>query len=198
MQLWRQRAEDARAEVDRLRLELAELQESAQAEIDALRERAEQSERGRDLASRTDAHEQTVRALVRSSAECDALRLEVARLTRERDADAAEVDRLSRELVTLRNRAETVGLAAAPAGDPETLDCPQFGASGDPSRQDGPAIDPANPPLRLDLQRRRMTRCQSDDDGYCDWVHCPQERDGEKAKGRHCPLDVEEGDPHDG
>jgi hypothetical protein len=60
------------------------------------------------------------------------------------------------------------------------------------------ATDPANPPPRLDLQRRRMTRCQSDDDGYCDWPHCPQERDGEKATGRHCPLDVEEGEDHDG
>jgi hypothetical protein len=57
------------------------------------------------------------------------------------------------------------------------------------------AIDPANPPPRLDLQRRRMTRCQSDDDGYCDWEYCPQNQAGEpKATGRHCPLDVEEGE----
>jgi chromosome segregation ATPase len=71
-----------------------------------------------------------------AQAEAERLRAELNRITRERDANAAEVDRLSRELVTLRNRAETVGLAAAPA-DPETLDCPRSDASeGDPPRQD--------------------------------------------------------------
>lgn len=45
-------------------------------------------------------------------------------------------------------------------------------------------------PLRYDPQGRRMTRCQADDDGYCEWEHCPQLRDGEPEKtGRHCPLD---------
>jgi len=40
--------------------------------------------------------------------------------------------------------------------------------------------------------RHRMTRCQSDDDGYCDWPGCPQVRDKEPdTTGRHCPLDKE-------
>jgi hypothetical protein len=54
---------------------------------------------------------------------------------------------------------------------------------------------PNNPlsPRRLDLQRRIMTRCQADDDGYCDWKDCPQLRDNEPdATGRHCPWDKEE------
>jgi hypothetical protein len=43
---------------------------------------------------------------------------------------------------------------------------------------------------RYSLQGRRMTRCHSDDDGYCDWSGCPQLRDNEPAAtGRHCPLD---------
>lgn len=43
--------------------------------------------------------------------------------------------------------------------------------------------------------QRRMTRCQSDDDGYCDWEHCPQLKDNEPYKsGRHCPLDIDEDD----
>lgn len=34
-------------------------------------------------------------------------------------------------------------------------------------------------------------RCHADRDGDCDWVLCPQNRDGEPGKtGRHCPLDV--------
>lgn len=46
------------------------------------------------------------------------------------------------------------------------------------------------PPFRFDMQQRCMTRCQSDDDGDCDWSGCPQNRDGEpKKSGRHCPLD---------
>jgi hypothetical protein len=37
---------------------------------------------------------------------------------------------------------------------------------------------------------RRMTRCHSDDDGYCTHEDCPQLRDNEPYKtGRHCPLD---------
>jgi hypothetical protein len=40
-----------------------------------------------------------------------------------------------------------------------------------------------------------MTRCQSDDDGYCEWRGCPQLRDNEpKKSGRHCPLDMEDED----
>jgi predicted nucleotidyltransferase len=32
--------------------------------------------------------------------------------------------------------------------------------------------------------------CHADKDGDCDWVGCPQNRDGEPMKtGRHCPLD---------
>jgi hypothetical protein len=60
-----------------------------------------------------------------------------------------------------------------------------------------PAGDPANPPLKLHWEQRRMTRCQADEDD-CDWEHCPQIRDGEpRATGRHCPLDREEGNAHD-
>lgn len=45
-------------------------------------------------------------------------------------------------------------------------------------------------PPRLDIGRRMWTRCQSDDDGYCDFKDCPQLRDNEPhATGRHCPLD---------
>ena len=48
----------------------------------------------------------------------------------------------------------------------------------------------AEPKPRYDPQRRCMTRCQADDDGYCEWEECPQLRDGEPAAtGRHCPLD---------
>ncbi len=49
---------------------------------------------------------------------------------------------------------------------------------------------PEQPPYRFDMQRRVMTRCQSDDDGDCQWKDCPQLRDDEpKTTGRHCPLD---------
>jgi cell division septum initiation protein DivIVA len=48
--------------------------------------RAEAEQLKHALADRTDRHDRTGKALVRSSAECDALRLEVARLTCERDA----------------------------------------------------------------------------------------------------------------
>lgn len=49
------------------------------------------------------------------------------------------------------------------------------------------------PPLQYSLQSRRMTRCQADDDDYCDFADCPQMRDGEPhMSGRHCPLDREE------
>jgi hypothetical protein len=65
-----------------------------------------------------------------------------------------------------------------------------------PDPASAPAIDPANPPLKLHWEQRRMTRCQADEDD-CDWEHCPQELDGKEAKGRHCPLDREEGDGHD-
>lgn len=51
------------------------------------------------------------------------------------------------------------------------------------------------PRLHVSLSSHRMTRCQSDDDGACDWEGCPQNRDGEPHKsGRHCPLDK---DPED-
>ena len=50
---------------------------------------------------------------------------------------------------------------------------------------------PDEPPLRLHLNTRTVTRCQADDDDECDYDRCPQLRDGEPAKsGRHCPLDV--------
>lgn len=46
------------------------------------------------------------------------------------------------------------------------------------------------PRPKLHWGQRRITRCQSDDDGYCEWPGCPQLRDGEPKKtGRHCPLD---------
>jgi hypothetical protein len=54
---------------------------------------------------------------------------------------------------------------------------------------------PTLPPLQFDMQARRMTRCQADDDGYCEWSDCPQLREGEPARsGRHCPWDSD-GDP---
>ena len=46
------------------------------------------------------------------------------------------------------------------------------------------------PPSRFDMNRRQFTRCQADDDGYCEWTGCPQLRDDEpKRSGRHCPWD---------
>lgn len=30
------------------------------------------------------------------------------------------------------------------------------------------------PPFRYFHAGRRLTRCQADDDDYCDWKHCPQ------------------------
>jgi hypothetical protein len=43
---------------------------------------------------------------------------------------------------------------------------------------------------RYSPSRHGMTRCQSDDDGYCSYGLCPQLRDGEpEASGRHCPFD---------
>lgn len=49
------------------------------------------------------------------------------------------------------------------------------------------------PKRHYDPQQRRFTRCQSDDDGDCEWSECPQLKDGEpKASGRHCPLDIDE------
>lgn len=46
------------------------------------------------------------------------------------------------------------------------------------------------PPLRYCTGTHGMTRCQSNNDGDCDWNDCPQLRDGEPMKtGRHCPLD---------
>lgn len=42
-----------------------------------------------------------------------------------------------------------------------------------------------------DPQRRMMTRCEADDDGYCTWKDCPQLKDNEPEKSnRHCPLDI--------
>lgn len=53
-----------------------------------------------------------------------------------------------------------------------------------------PREDDPEPKARYSPARRCMTRCQADDDDYCDWKHCPQNRDGEpKKSGRHCPLD---------
>jgi len=49
------------------------------------------------------------------------------------------------------------------------------------------------PPAHYSPSRRKMTRCQSDDDGDCDWPGCPQRRDGEPERtGRHCPIDAAE------
>lgn len=60
--------------------------------------------------------------------------------------------------------------------------------SGDDSGK--PPPDSENPVQRYNAQERRFTKCQSDDDGDCDWGHCPQLRDNEPhATGRHCPLD---------
>lgn len=60
------------------------------------------------------------------------------------------------------------------------------------------------PAERFDQNQRRMTRCQSDDDGHCESETCPQLMDGEPARsGRHCPLDRDPAppppafDPHD-
>lgn len=83
------------------------------------------------------------------------------------------------------------GLDAEPAIDPVAAGL--AAAFGLP--KEDAAADPANPPRRLDLQRRRMIRCQADDDGYCKGWDCPQVRDGEpKATGRDCPLDWDEGE----
>jgi hypothetical protein len=47
------------------------------------------------------------------------------------------------------------------------------------------------PQQRYDPQRRILTRCQADDDGMCEWLTCPQLRDGEPRRtGRHCPWDL--------
>lgn len=49
-----------------------------------------------------------------------------------------------------------------------------------------------SPTPRYDAHSRRMTLCQADDDGYCTWSGCPQNRDAEpRATGRHCPYDRE-------
>ena len=57
------------------------------------------------------------------------------------------------------------------------------------------ANETSAPKARYDMQQRRMTRCQSDDDGYCTWKGCPQLRDDEpKRSGRHCPHDIMEDD----
>lgn len=42
------------------------------------------------------------------------------------------------------------------------------------------------PPQRLDMQRRMATRCQADDDGYCEWKDCPQLRDSEPVTCPDC------------
>jgi len=48
-------------------------------------------------------------------------------------------------------------------------------------------------PLQYNMQGRRFSRCQADDDDHCVHRNCPQLRDGEPKKtGRHCPLDIEE------
>lgn len=53
------------------------------------------------------------------------------------------------------------------------------------------ACEGGEPPARYDMSSRRMTRCQADCDGDCEWVGCPQLRDGEPGRsGRHCPWDV--------
>lgn len=49
----------------------------------------------------------------------------------------------------------------------------------------------ANAPNQLRLSGHYSTPCQADGDGYCEWLDCPQIRDGEPRKtGRHCPLDA--------
>lgn len=70
--------------------------------------------------------------------------------------------------------------------DPKDIDAPEA-PKADPQ--------PEAPKQRYSLSGRRMTRCQSDDDGYCDWKECPQLRDGEPANSsRHCPLDKDDED----
>jgi hypothetical protein len=142
------------------------------AEITRLRERAERAERARD-------------ALIKAS------------LTQHSDGrwgaflgNYAIVAFDSRD-TAIREMLEFAGLDAEPAADPAVAGLvAAFGLPGEA------AVDPANPSPRLDLQRRRMTRCQADEEEPCEWEHCPQVRDGEpKATGRHCPFDVEEGGP---
>jgi hypothetical protein len=84
--------------------------------------------------------------------ENQALRAEVGRLTRERDAWSDEAVKMLRQRNVLlewaRERAGlahvhdimvAAGLAAAPIDDPETPDRPRTGAAeGEPPRQDGP------------------------------------------------------------
>jgi hypothetical protein len=46
------------------------------------------------------------------------------------------------------------------------------------------------PPLKSD-----PLGCHGGQDGDCVWTECPQLKDGEpQATGRHCPLDVADGD----
>ena len=55
---------------------------------------------------------------------------------------------------------------------------------------DSAAPEGEEPTPKLHWGQRRITTCQADDDGYCDWRGCPQKRDGEPYKSRrHCPLD---------
>jgi hypothetical protein len=104
----------------------------------------------RDLASRTDAHDRTGRALFRSKAECDALRAEVGQLTRERDDALIALGRQTytapyRELVAWNNgdgpdprdktdaewiaigrlRLNAAGLNPKPGGEGEAVDPPK-------------------------------------------------------------------------
>ncbi len=73
-----------------------------------------------------------------------------------------------------------------------------FARRSDPGAPVEPAAKPnkateGSPGPRYSLSQHRMTRCQSDDDGYCDFSECPQLRDDEpKRSGRHCPLDQSE------
>lgn len=72
-------------------------------------------------------------------------------------------------------------------------------SNGEPPAPKGPEApalaSDGTPKPRFSLSQHRMTRCQSDDDGDCDWEGCPQLRDNEPTRsGRHCPLDKHEDD----
>jgi hypothetical protein len=125
------------------------------------------------------------------------LRAEVARLGAELEVYERHFERFRVDLAKAIRERDAVCRYAAGflTGEPELILANALTVAGYVLALLPSAIDPANPPLHPDLQGRRMTRCQSDDDGYCGWPDCPQNRDLEPgATGRHCPLDVEEGE----
>jgi DNA-directed RNA polymerase subunit RPC12/RpoP len=186
-----------KAEVERLGIELAELREAAEAEVDALRGRAERAEREREVMLKTMVeHDPTYpkapwvvnkpwgyRLPYRwylTEAEARAAAYRALGLAAEPVADpvvqglvaagglpAGASDLEGHVCAACGTRATHVGESQAiwcercgtgrwvskpkPAGesDPETLDCPQFGAAeGNPPRQDSPRM-PQNAPGRV-------------------------------------------------